>query len=98
METSDAIRQRFTLLTGHIDERTRRLLAAVEALTLGRGGIAAVARATGMSQGTIRQGLRDLQQSEPLAPGGVRKPGGGRKTTVSQDAALLQDLERLIEP
>ena len=98
METSDAIRQRFTLLTGHIDERTRRLLAAVEALTLGRGGVTAVARATGMSQVTIQQGIKELQQPEQLTSGRVRKPGGGRKSTVSQDPTLLQDLESLIEP
>ncbi|MEK7217016.1 MAG: ISAzo13 family transposase, partial [Chloroflexota bacterium] len=98
METNDAIRQRFTLLTRHLDERTRRLLAAAEALTLGRGGVSAVARATGMSQMTIQQGIKDVQQLEPLTPGRVRKPGGGRKTAVSQDPTLLQDLESLVEP
>ena len=98
METSEAIRQRFTLLTDQVDERTRRLLAAAEALTLGRGGVAAVARAIGMSRVTIQQGIQDLQHPEPFTSGRVRQPGGGRKTTVSQDPMLLRDLESLVEP
>ena len=98
MDTNEAIRQRFTLLTDQVDERTRRLLAAAEALTLGRGGVAAVARAIGMSRVTIQQGIQDLQHPEPVTPGRVRQPGGGRKTTVSQDPTLLQDLESLVGP
>ena len=30
--------------------------------------------------------------------GTIRKPGGGRKSTVEQDATLVRDLELLIEP
>ena len=98
METSDGIRQRFTLLEGLLDERTRRLVAAAEALTLGWGGVTAVARATGLSRPTIQQGMEELQQPERVSVGRVRKAGGGRKTTLSQDPTLLQDLERLVEP
>ena len=46
MENIDAVRQRFTLLEGVLDQRTRRLVAAAEALTLGWGGVIWVARAT----------------------------------------------------
>jgi hypothetical protein len=98
METNDVIRQRFTLLEALLDERTRRLVAAAEALTLGWGGVTAVARATGLSRATIQQGMEELQHPEELSPGRVRKPGGGRKTTLSQDPTLLEDLEGLVEP
>jgi DNA-binding phage protein len=98
METSDAIRQRFTLLEGLLDERTRRLVAAAEALTLGWGGVTAVARATGLSRPTIQQGMEELQHPEQVGAGRVRKAGAGRKTTVSHDPSLLGDLEGLIEP
>ncbi len=98
METTDAIRQRFSLLGAVLDERTRRLFAAAEALTLGRGGASAVAKATGVSRRAIRQGIQELQQPEPLDPGRVRQPGGGRKATVTQDLTLLRDLESLVEP
>ena len=98
MENIDAVRQRFTLLESVLDERTRRLVAAAEALTLGWGGVSLVARGTGFSRRTIQQGMKELQQPEQVSAGRVRKPGGGRKTTVSQDQTLLGDLERLVEP
>jgi DNA-binding phage protein len=93
MENIDAVRQRFTLLEGGVlDERTRRLVAAAEALTLGWGGVSLAARATGFSRRTIQRGMQELQQPSQVSAGRVRKPGGGRKTTVSQDATLLRDL------
>lgn len=51
---------KFAPLEPFLDERTRRLWAAVEARTWGRGGIMRVAEATGLSRATIRAGLREL--------------------------------------
>jgi hypothetical protein len=42
-----------------LDERGRRLYAAAEVHAIGYGGLAAVARATGLSRGTIGRGLKD---------------------------------------
>jgi hypothetical protein len=53
---TQAIRSRFAALAPFLDERTRRLWAAVEARVIGRGGITRVAEATGLSQSTIRAG------------------------------------------
>ena len=71
--------------------------AASEARVAGRGGIAATARATGISVPTIRKGIAELQAGERLAPGRVRRRGGGRKRLVDGDATLLEDLERLVD-
>ena len=92
-----AIGERFRALAGELDERRRRLWAAAEARSCGRGGIAAVARATGSSEATIRKGLRELDAGERLEPGRVRRPGGGRKRLVEKDPTLLADLERLVD-
>ena len=97
MADEDAIGERFRALAGELDERRRRLWAAAEARAAGWGGIAAVARATGISQSTIRNGLRELDSGERLEPGRVRRPGGGRKRLVDQDPTLLEDLERLVD-
>ena len=51
-----------------LDERAKRLWAATEAESLGHGGIACVARATGMSRRRIHAGLRELREA---GPGGV---------------------------
>jgi len=93
------IRQRYHTLSGVVDERMRRLMVAVEALAIGRGGQVAVARATGVSRTTIQQGIRDIRQPALRAgKGRVRLSGGGRKSRIEMDPALLEDLERLVEP
>ena len=85
------------------DERARRLWAAVEARSLGRGGIIRVAEATGLARATIRAGLKELDRptsddAGPLAGGRLRPPGGGRKPVIEHDPSLLRDLEALVEP
>jgi len=92
-----AIASRFKALTGVLDERTRRLLAAAESQAVGRGGISLVARATGLSRPVIRQGIAELKDPSLLAPGRVRRQGGGRKRATEKDAAIRSDLERLLE-
>jgi transposase len=92
-----AIGERFRALAGELNERQRRLWAAAEARSHGRGGIAATARATGMHVETIRLGIRELESGETLAPGRVRRPGGGRKPLSETDPTLLEDLERLVD-
>jgi len=92
-----AIGERFRAMAGELNERQRRLWAAAEARSAGRGGIAAVARATGMAVETIRAGIRELESGETLERGRVRRPGGGRKPLTETDPTLLSDLERLLE-
>lgn len=55
-----------------------RLLLAVEARSLGYGGVTEVSRASGVSRPAIYRGLRELLEefAEVLM---VRSPGGGRK-------------------
>jgi transposase len=92
-----AIGERFRALAGTLDERQRRLWAAAEARSHGRGGIAAVARASGLAENTIRSGLRDLDEPQQLPPGRVRKAGAGPKRRVDTDKTLLDDLKRLVD-
>jgi hypothetical protein len=92
-----AIGERFRALAGELDERRRRLWAAAEARSCGYGGIAAVARATGMSEGTIRRGLGELASGKRQEPRRVRRAGGGRRPLTETDPTLLEDLERLLE-
>jgi hypothetical protein len=81
-----------------LDERGRRLWAAAEARSAGRGGIAAVVRATGVSESTVRRGLEDLDGGEVLEPGRVRRAGAGRKALRDSDPTVVKDLERLVDP
>ncbi len=97
-ETETQIKQRFERVAGVLNERTRRLVAASEAMALGRGGISAVSRATGLSRQVIGNGIKELQEGTEISEGRIRRVGGGRKTAVSKDAHLQEDLERLVEP
>ena len=83
---------------GPLDERGRRLWAAAEARALGRGGIAAVVRATGISESTVRRGLRELERGVELPAGRSRRPGAGRIPIERREPGLAEDLNRLIEP
>ena len=98
------IEAKFQALSGRLDEASLRLWTAVEARSLGRGGISAVTKATGFSRTTIHAGLAELNTGArvPVTPPGtrprIRAPGGGRKKLTSKDARLLDDLDALVEP
>ncbi len=94
----EVMRQKFAVLENDFDERARRRWAAVEARTLGRGGISVVARATGLSRNTIRAGLRELTDPDPLPSFCQRRPGGGRKPDSESQPGLRRALDGLIEP
>ena len=63
-----------------LDERSRRLFAGLLARQLGHGGIQRVSEITGFSRVTIRRGLRECDESQPVELGRVRRAGGGRKS------------------
>ena len=63
---------------------------------LGRGGITAVSRASGISENTIRKGIREIDAGERLEAGRVRRRGGGRKPIGETDPELVVALERLV--
>ena len=72
------IRANFEALDPELNERSRRRWAAVEAISLGRGGMSAVSEATGLSRDTVRAGVRDLQAAADTPPAGdIRCQGGG---------------------
>ena len=99
MINSAAIKMRFAALSPLLDERGRRRFAAAEALAAGRGGIAAVSRATGIARSTIGYGLREMRgQVADAAPGCVRREGAGRPSATAKQPTLLADLESLVDP
>src|SRR5438128_4358899 len=92
------VAERWRLFGPECDERRRRMWAASEARVHGPGGVSLVARATGISEDTIRRGLDELQSGERVETGRVRRPGGGRRPVVETDPEVMEDLERLVDP
>jgi hypothetical protein len=81
-----------------LDERTKRLLAANEARSLGHGGVSSVSRACGLSRKAIAKGIKEIETGQVPPPGRVRQPGAGRRKITEHDPSLLDALEFLIDP
>lgn len=99
----EAVHTTYQRLRPLMNERMRRQWAACEALALERGGVAAVAKATGLSRTTIWAGMRALQHpqggtGDQLPAERSRAPGGGRHPLMDTDPTLVQALEALVEP
>ena len=98
----NAIKAKFELLKPDFNERSRRLWAAAEANSLGYGGVAAVSKATGIAESTIRIGKRELKENISAAQtnetGRIRKKGGGRKNSTQKDKDIMSLLDGLMEP
>ena len=99
-EREAAVRGRFERIAQTLDERSRRLFVANEAVQFGYGGPDAVERATGVSKGTIRRGILELNGLETLSPppGLLRRTGGGRPKVEVSDPGTLAALRALVEP
>ena len=80
-----------------LDERTRRLMAASEAIALGHGGVSQVGRACGLSRNVIAKGIREIHDGAVLPAGRIRRGGAGRKPLTVRDPKLVATLEALID-
>ena len=95
---------KFEALSPVMDERLTRLWAAAEAEAYGRGGPAAVTKATGILGKRILAGRRDLAAlrasppTEPAQEQRIRKPGAGRKRLEDTQPGLVEALDALIDP
>lgn len=97
------VREKYKAIEPLLDERTRRIWAAIEAQAYGWGGVSKVAEATGMSRSTInigieelKKGLKDKQEYQSTKQ--IRKRGAGRKLIETQHPKLLEELESLVDP
>ena len=97
-----AVAEKYVRLSSTMNEKLKRRWAACEAMSMGRGGVSAVARSTGISRTTIRKGVHEIEQEYPgLAAelgGRIRRSGGGRRSLVESDRNLQSDLKKLVEP
>lgn len=91
------IREKYTAIAAELDERGRRRWAAAEARSLGWGGVSAVAQATGLSDRTIRTGVKELDDPDALTSSRQRRAGAGRRRREDEQPELVETLEALVE-
>lgn len=96
MDKSASIRNRFALLSPHLDEKCLRLFAASEALSHGHGGIKLVSDITGIARSTIGRGIKELKDGD-VSPDRVRRSGGGRKLALESQPGLAEALKGLVD-
>lgn len=98
-EAEQAVAERYEALRSVMDERVRRYWAGAEALTLGRGGVSVVARATGLSRMTVRAGREEARGKKPAGElVRVRRRGAGRPRAEAAQPGLTETLESLVDP
>ena len=96
-EHAESTARRYAALRTHLNERQRRLFLGVEAIDLGRGGMKAIAQATGVHPDTISRGVREAKgERGPFDR--VRAPGGGRKKLVEHTPEIIGLLSALVDP
>ncbi len=91
------IRQKYLAVQSDLDERGRRRWAAAEARSLGWGGVAAVADATGLSDRTIRNGIQELDDPQAMMSTRQRRPGGGRRAIEVDNPDILRLLKSIVD-
>ena len=97
MNSHSELQKKFASVWPLLDERTRRLLAANEAVSLGYGGISAVHQACGLSRQSIANGIREIEEGAAAQTGRIRSSGAGRKSILTSDPLLVQALEEMID-
>jgi hypothetical protein len=97
MSTLAELTQKFHSVWPLLDERTRRIMAANEAMALGYGGVSLVHRACGLSRKAITKGIVEIQEGSAPLEGRIRRAGAGRKPITVSDPRLVEALEEMVE-
>ncbi|MGB5107292.1 MAG: ISAzo13 family transposase [Candidatus Zixiibacteriota bacterium] len=97
MSTLAELTEKFRSVWPLLDERTRRLMAANEAMALGHGGVSLAHRASGLSRQAIQKGVQEIRTGSTAGAGRVRRSGAGRKPITVSNPQLVDALEELID-
>ena len=92
------------VMTTILDERSQRIMLGAYANCLGRGGISAISRETGVSRTTITIGQKEANEvlkapEKYTVPKEtrVRAEGAGRKTVVENYPNIIEELNLLLD-
>jgi hypothetical protein len=98
VDAEQLVGQKWRLLKATLDERGRRLWAGAEADAMGHGGVAAVARATGMAISTVRKG-RDEARAGARREDVVKvRRSAGKRPYEAANPEVWPAIEKLVDP
>ena len=84
MDALRNVRKKMLQVWPHLNERSRRIMAAAEAVQFGYGGVSIISQACGLSRVTLTKGIKGLGKTA-LSPERIRHPGGGHKSLTMLD-------------
>src|SRR5579872_1844852 len=96
MQSLSGVVERIDVMSKILNERQKRLMLAIEAKTLGFGGIKIVSEISGVAKTTIIAGIKELSNGLSSL-NKVRKKGGGRKKKDVLYPELRQKILDLVE-
>ena len=81
----------------HLDEKSKRLLAASMSLSLGYGGNKVIREITGLNLDTIKLGIEQVTGKTSLDGNRARREGGGRKPITEIYPDIETEILKLVE-
>ena len=101
MSSDKQLQDKYSKLLPFLDEKSKRLVLAADAQSMGRGGLSKVSSIAGVSRVTLNIGIKELQSSEKTGHSKalhIRKPGGGRKKETEKNSELEKVIEQIVSP
>lgn len=92
----DDLRLKLGGLLPELNEKQKRYIAGLEAIHFGWGGVKKLSEITGLSEPTIRKGVREAK-GEIERPAGIRKTGGGRKSCQNYYPKIVKEIESIVD-
>ena len=95
------LQDKYKKLLPFLDEKSKRLVLAADAESMGRGGLSKVSLISGVSRVTLNIGIKELQSSSITGyekTKGIRKSGGGRKKETDKNNELMKAIEEIVSP
>jgi len=96
MDSRTALEKKITTMLPYLDEKQRRLFLALEAESIGHGGVKLIHEITGVSPTTIIKGKKEIQSGQIESDTRIRKIGGGRKKLTEKYEGIQAEIERII--
>lgn len=101
MPDDKQLQDKYSKLLPFLDEKSKRLVLAADAESMGRGGLSKVSSISGVSRVTLNIGIKELQSSKKNGhekTKRIRKSGGGRKKETDKNTELVKVIEEIVSP
>ncbi len=90
MDKIKEIKSKYLSIKNELNERSLRIWAATEAISLGHGGVKKLHKATGLAESTILRGKKEVLNKDVIEKNRVRKKGAGRESLKKKEPQITE--------